>query len=215
MAATWQKQIDIVNPYPYSIPDVFIITGNNATNPSQYYYYLYNMTIRTLDCQSDRTSVIPTTAVVPVISYSGDSLICTTGINYQWRKDGVDIVDATNQTYKPTLNGNYSCFVTDNFGCQQLSNVLPYPVNATNKFVLKPNPASSYIDINFGSTTTASTQIYIVDVAGKICMQKVYTSTTGNFNQRISVTNLAAGVYVLNVLHGNETFRKKFVVVRK
>ena len=202
------------NPYPYSIPNIFTITGNNATNPSQYYYCLYNMAIRTLDCQGNKVAVVPTVAVAPVISYSGDSLVCTSGISYQWRKDGVDIVDAINQTYKPTINGNYSCYVMDIGSCQQLSNVLAYSMNSSNEFVLKPNPANNYIDVSFGSNATTNTEIYIVNAVGKICMQHNFTNTTGNFSERINVANLAAGVYVLNVLHGSETFRKKFVVVR-
>ncbi|MFY7964097.1 MAG: S8 family serine peptidase, partial [Chitinophagaceae bacterium] len=143
------------NPYPYNIPNIISITGNNATNPEQYYYYLYNMSVRTLDCQSDRVAVIPTVAAAPIISYSGDSLVCTSGINYQWKKGGIDLVGENNQTYKPVTNGSYSCFVTDNTGCQQLSNILAYPPTSNgNILTIQPNPANSFIDVKFGSSST-------------------------------------------------------------
>jgi hypothetical protein len=203
------------NPYPYSIPNVFTITGNNATNPSQFYYYLYNMSIRTLDCVGDKVAVIPTVAVAPIISYSGDSLVCTSGINYQWKKDGVDLVGENNQHYKPTEIGNYNCLVTDNTGCQQVSNLLSYPKsNTTNDIIIKPNPANNFIDVVLLTSTNESSQLYIVDAAGKLCLQQYYNSSTNNFNQRININNLAAGVYVLNMIHGSEAFRKKFVVIR-
>ncbi len=201
------------NPYPYSISDVFTITGNNATNPAQFYYYLYNMRIKTLDCLSDKIAATVTIAPAPIISYSGDSLVSTSGINYQWRKDGIDILGANNQYYKPLVNGTYSCWVTDNTGCQQISNSLIFPRGAIKDFIIKPNPANNYIDVEFGSNNNESTEIYITDALGRLCLQKKYTSTT-QFSERISVVNLAVGVYVLNVIHGTETYRKKFVVIR-
>lgn len=47
-------------PYPFTLPNLFSITGNNVTtqgNFQNYYYYLYNMKIQTSDCISDRTPV--------------------------------------------------------------------------------------------------------------------------------------------------------------
>ncbi len=200
------------NPYPYSIPNVFTITGNNATNPSQFYYYLYNMHIRTLDCTSDRIAVVPVVAAIPSIAQVGDSLVSNTGISFQWQKDTVDIANEINQSYKPTANGIYSCVVTDNSGCQQRSNFLLYPTNKD--FIIKPNPAYSFVDISFNSLSNANTQIYIVDATGKFYGQQSFANSVGSFNTRINTSSLAAGVYVLNVLHGNEIYRKKFVIVR-
>jgi hypothetical protein len=49
------------NPYPFTIPNLFSITGNNVIpsegNFQNYYYYLYNMKIQTSDCISDRSAV--------------------------------------------------------------------------------------------------------------------------------------------------------------
>jgi len=59
------------NPYPYSIPNVFSITGNSAinnTNPAdtnfykQFYYFLYDVKVNTNGCVSDR---IPVVATIP------------------------------------------------------------------------------------------------------------------------------------------------------
>lgn len=41
----------------------------------------------------------------------------TTGLLYQWYKDGVVIPGATNPTYSATIAGNYSVIVTDAGGC--------------------------------------------------------------------------------------------------
>ena len=74
-----------VNPYPFSIPNVFAITSNNATDSTKYYYYLYNMSIRTLDCTSDRVAAVPIVATPPTITQVADSLVCNASISYQWQ----------------------------------------------------------------------------------------------------------------------------------
>jgi hypothetical protein len=205
------------NPYPYSIPNLFTITGNNATNPSQFYYYLYNMSMRTLDCTSDRIAVVPTTAAAPTITQVADSLVCSAGINYQWRKDNVDINGEINQTYKPTGSGNYSCIVTDNSGCQQTSNIISFiNLNDITERDLKvyPNPCNSFINIDFATKEIADMQIRISDILGRIYSSQTFTSITGNINKKLNTFGLADGVYVMTVLHGNKTFRTKFVVER-
>jgi hypothetical protein len=205
------------NPYPYSIPNVFTINGNNATNPSQFYYYLYNMSIRTLDCTSDRTIVVPTIAAAPTIIQVADSLVCSAGINYQWKKDNVDISGEINQTYKPTISGNYSCSVTDNSGCQQTSNIINFinPNDITERELkVYPNPSNSFINIDFATKEIADMQIIIVDILGRIYASQTYTSITGNINKKLNTLGFADGIYVITVLHGNKTFRTKFVVER-
>ncbi len=205
------------NPYPYSIPNVFTITGNNATNPSQFYYYLYNMSIRTLDCTSDRVAVVPTIAPAPTISQVADSLVCSAGINYQWKKDNVDISGEINQTYKPIVSGNYSCSVTDNTGCQQTSNIINFinPNDITERELkIYPNPSNSFINIDFATKEIADMQIIIVDALGRCYLSQSYSSITGNINKKLNTFSLASGFYVITVLHGNKTFRTKFVVER-
>ncbi len=205
------------DPYPYSIPNVFTITGNNATNPSQFYYYLYNMSVRTLDCTSDRVAVVPTIAAAPTITQVADSLVCITGINYQWKKDNIDISGEINQTYKPTTSGNYSCSVTDNSGCQQTSNIINFinPNDITERELkIYPNPSNSFINIDFATKEIADMQITIADALGRVYSSQSYSSITGNINKKLNTFGLANGVYVVTVLHGNKTFRIKFVVER-
>lgn len=49
------------------------------------------------------------------------TLTATQSSIYQWMKDGVDIPDATQQTYEATTAGNYSVRVIDLFGCSATS----------------------------------------------------------------------------------------------
>ena len=205
------------NPYPFSIPNVFAITSNNATDSTKYYYYLYKMSIRTLDCTSDRVAAVPIVATPPTITQVADSLVCNASISYQWQKDGVDILGETNQTYKPTVSGNYSCSATDGSSCQQTSNIIHFinPNDITERELkIYPNPCSSYIYIDFATKEIGNMQVSVVDVVGKQYVNNAYAAITGNINKKINTINLSSGVYIVTIIHGEKTIRKKFIVVR-
>ena len=200
------------NPYPYSISNLFTITGNNATNPEQFYYYLYNMNLKTLDCQTDKVAVIPTIAAPATISKVGDSLICSSSINYQWQKDSVDVLGETNQTYKPIIAGNYSCVATDNTGCKQISNYIITSKPAEKEFSFYPNPANNVVNIKFVDATITNTVIQITDVLGRQCIKQIFYNLSGNIVKQINTAQLSNGIYVLNVIQGNKIYKEKLLV---
>lgn len=209
------------NPYPYNIPNVFTITGNNATTPAGFYYYLYNMSIKTLDCESDRVSVIPVVAPAPTIALVGDTLISSAGISYQWIKDGTDITGETNQKYKPTATADYSCRVVDNTGCEQVSNVLHVVITSTNpqpgekpEFTVFPNPAKNFVIAELNADTFTGTLVTITDIAGRKYLQQNFTAITNHFKQQINTSQLGNGVYVLTLSHGNKVYRQKLIIER-
>jgi Subtilase family/Secretion system C-terminal sorting domain/GEVED domain len=199
------------NPYPYSVANIFNITGNNATNQSGFYYYLYNMKLKTLDCVSDKVAVMPTIAAFPTINKVGDTLISSAGIYYQWQNNGVDIVGEINQKYTPITTGNYSVVVTDFSGCKQSSKV--YNAANKNELTIYPNPATSVVNIAFKTNDVAQTNIKIVDIMGNIYIQKNYTSSN-TINQKINITSLPNGLYIIYILHGDKTYSKKLIVGR-
>jgi hypothetical protein len=73
------------------------------------------------------------------ISPSGNAFLCppsgtatltaTQSSIYQWMKDGVDIPNATQQTYEATTVGSYSVSVIDLFGCSAVSDVTTISAN--------------------------------------------------------------------------------------
>ena len=202
------------NPYPYKISNAFSITGNNAATPETFYYYLYNMQLRTLDCKSDKTIVIPTIAALPMITKIGDSLVANAGIYYQWLKDGVEIVGETNQTYKPILTANYSCNVTDNSGCTQLSNIINTSNSNYNSLKIATNPISNLLKISYPSAATTTTYITIIDAIGKVYLQQSFNDIAGISFKQINATALANGIYIVTVKNGNKVYTEKFVVIK-
>jgi hypothetical protein len=118
--------------YPYTIPGVISITGNTF-NDANYYYYFYHWAVTT-GCESSRIPVIATVKENTVVNVSpGDDSTCLggnasfgvvavgSGLNYQWRKDGVDISGATSAFYNITGAissdaGSYDVIVTGECG---------------------------------------------------------------------------------------------------
>ncbi|MFY8004594.1 MAG: T9SS type A sorting domain-containing protein, partial [Chitinophagaceae bacterium] len=107
--------------YPMSIPNLITITGNGATTPNAFYYYLYDMKIRTQECVSNNTAVVGTEAPIPTITRNGANLISSSNIGNQWYNGSTLLVGATNATYTPTSSGTYAVVVTDSDGCSKRS----------------------------------------------------------------------------------------------
>lgn len=123
---------DAGGAYPYTIPGLISITGNTFNNPA-YYYYFYHWAIVTR-CESARVPVVATVKEVTNVNVSpANDSTCLGGnatlnvvavgseLNYQWRKDGVDIPGATSATYNITGAtgsdaGSYDVIVTGECG---------------------------------------------------------------------------------------------------
>lgn len=205
--------------YPYSLGSIFSITSNSASNSNPtdtnfykpYYYYLYNMKIKTKDCVGDRIQVSVYTSPRPFVSYSNDSLKSSIKVGNQWYLDGVAIVGATGNTYKPqTVSGNYYTVVTDSNGCQRKSNIFSIDKIVPN---ISSNLNRGSFNLSFYVNVASSLQISLLNSAGKLIFMKSYPSYQGYFSQLYGGLGLASGVYILQIQHGSEIERKKIVIV--
>lgn len=120
--------------FPYTIPGIVSITGTTAG--SGYYYFFYDWEVQEHACLSERgvaNAIINNVPLQPIIdlpsSYStcvGSSISLTTSpllaYTYQWYKDGIALLGATNTTYNATTTGNYTIQNIDMNSCSNLSN---------------------------------------------------------------------------------------------
>lgn len=90
------------------------------------------------------------------------------------------------------------------YGQEMPNNDTP-PIKAQPTFKLYPNPAIN--DLVYITTTNNETkEIIVYDVFGKIVL------TDRVFDKSLNISKLVAGVYVLQVIEGNETMTRKLVV---
>lgn len=209
------------NLYPFSLPGVISFTGNNASVPANYYYYMYNMRISTDACTSPKATVVASVAPTPVISQLNDTLVSSIDSNNQWLLNGSYIAGATEKRYKPTQTGNYTVLTTDSYNCQRISAAFNFTATAINPvdnaevaMKLAPNPTSGDFTISFKMATRADLKIELINVGGQPVMTKTYPKFSGSFAQTFSQPQLASGVYMLRIQHGTKVYYNKLLVQR-
>jgi hypothetical protein len=136
----------------------------------------------------------------------------TTFSSYQWYLNGVLIDGATDQTYVPTIQGEYYCVVTAN-NCLVTSNVIiaPFLSNSSfehnNTIKLFPNPANDMITISFEGEFEENYSI--INTMGQIVANG--KEITNEKQIRISVSNLNTGNYILQMKINGIVEKIKFV----
>lgn len=76
--------------------------------------------------------------------------------------------------------------------------------------IIAPNPASSYIDVNYNGTSSNSS-IRIINLLGEV-MATFGNMDTGNNTIHMDVSSLVPGIYFCQLQAGNEVLTKKFIV---
>ena len=145
--------------YPYTVPGILSITGNNANDPVRY-YFLYNWKLQPASCISTRTSVTATIGNLDAsISPNGNINLCGTGsvtlsgaggaFSYNWSNG------ATTQSITVSSAGTYSLEVTNGTGCTGYSQTAAVSVSVSP--VAAFGNTTSGFNVNFNNTSTFAT----------------------------------------------------------
>ena len=219
------NQITTTNTYPMSVPGIMSINGNSATTggaqPYQFYYYFYDMRIRTTACTSAKTPVVVSTPTNPVISQQADSLVSSYPTANQWFFNDTLIVGANNSHYRPTKSGSYKVIVYDAFGCQLTSNTINVTITALTeqmaeeiKLRVSPNPNKGRFNLSFQVTTKSDLWIDILDATGN----KVFTANQadfiGSYSKEINLNQVSSSLYVVRIQHNKKIYLKKIIIQR-
>ena len=139
------------------------------------------------------------------------TILSTTGTgSYQWLLEGLPISGATNQTFTPIQNGNYTVIVTDTNGCKGTSAVFNINNLGLNDNTIYrqvhfyPNPTTGIVTISNQDNDTID-KIEIVDILGKTVAVK-----TENTSQ-VDITSLSNGMYIFKIYSGETVFQKKII----
>lgn len=213
--------------YPMGYSNIVSFTGNSAIDgsgnsiESQFYYFYYDTKINTGACPSDRIPVVATTAAVPVITQQADSLISSIATGNQWYLNDTAISGATGNHYKPTKAGKYKVIVSDDLGCSQTSNVIPYTVTATIdeqareiNLLVSPNPNNGVFNLSFEVTTKADLSIDILSASGQRVYNSRYSNFSGKFSKQISIGRVSSEFYLLKIQHNKKTYVQKILIER-
>ena len=154
-------------------------------------------------------------AATPTITQSGDTLISTRGLSYQWYKNGNPIAGATGRTYGlGVVNGNYTVEVTDANGCVATSESFVFVSTGVNTLsdyaasvAIYPNPANDIFNITISAELTG-TAYSIYDMTGRLMMN----GKLNNEVNQISVRDIATGIYLVAISDGITSLTKRLVI---
>ncbi len=143
----------------------------------------------------------------PIIEVNDSILTATTSPNYQWYIDGVAQLSDTLASIKMKKNGTYMVSTQLN-GCLATStyykSTMAITSNSNTTLInIFPNPFTS--DVLYITGTSGNTKIYITDLKGV-----KHDVTFNNYNE-ISLPKIAPGMYILEVIHENESHLFKII----
>jgi hypothetical protein len=207
------------NPYPINLPGIMRITGNNQNNPTSFYYYLYDMGIKLMNCPTTRATVVATSPTTPVITLSGNVLTSSATAGNQWYLNGNPINGATGSTFTATASGIYKSVVTS-ASCQVGSNEVNFsatPVVDINgseiALIASPNPNRGQFFLQFDVKGKDDLKISLVNDLGQKVFSSNYPAFTGRFAQTIRPSGkVGPGMYLLKIEHNKKIYLKKLIV---
>ena len=159
---------------------------------------------------------------VPIISQDGDTLIAPNAAAYQWYQNSNPMTGDTSKTIVLTQNGLYEVAVYDSNGCfnqsstYHVTNVGITEIWNGRGLVIFPNPASNILNLQMSDVApNEAVSFQLIDVIGQVIFEQTRSSATrGNYNTQFNLSNLAAGVYTLQIQQGSWSVSRKVVVAR-
>ena len=80
---------------------------------------------------------------------------------------------------------------------------------------IAPNPSTEEIDVSFRLAKSSTVKITIIDFSGKeILTQSEEKLTVGNYSRNLKITQLQAGIYILNLNVDGQNESRKLVTVK-
>ncbi len=146
---------------------------------------------------------------IPTITSSGDTLLASSGPNYQWLLNGQLIEGAIDHFWVPQISGNYTVEVSDENGCTALSDSFSVIINWVEDptlayhIRLSPNPANHVLTLE--STLSETLEVSILDMYGR----KMLPAQFLDHRLVLDISPLAPGLYFAKV-----KTKKRFTVLK-
>lgn len=115
--------------------------------------------------------------------------------------------------YTPQNGVNYYRLVFAHDSHTMYSSTIAIEYTSPPPLTLSPNPARSFVNINFYHDETSSTLIQILDQKGNIIRNNSFEGESNIYNQRVDLAGIDAGVYLLRVIQQEQANTQKLVII--
>ncbi len=201
-SSTDQNPIDICYNTPGTYDVTLITTNSNGSDTLTLSNYIN----------------VYSTPAFPTITQNGYTLTSSPAASYQWQLNFTDIPGATNQSYTITQTGYYTVIIGDSNGCVNSATqyVLIDGISENqndNAIAIYPNPSNGNFMIEWvNGLPSEKISIEVLNTLG----QKVFSSEeeifTPSFIKEISLKNISAGIYFLEIKSENIFLKKKIII---
>ena len=166
---------------------------------------------------TSNTITINPKPAVPTLAWSNSdgkltATTTTTSPQLTWLKGVDELKNITATTYQPTSSGAYSVRVTDGNGCSEISKAVEITILASENPLndsgvnVYPNPSSSGIFkvayTRFSNEMDATMQVIGLDGLPLNSQKMIRQNNT--FEGEINASNLATGIYLLQIISGEQ-----------
>jgi len=84
--------------------------------------------------------------------------------------------------------------------------------NSVKEYLLVPNPAKSYVDVQTNLSKKGSVAIRVIDVSGKVVINESQTVDTGRQSIKLNTESLVQGAYIVEIKSDGKTSSQKLLI---
>lgn len=184
-----------------------VFLQNNWQTVADTYYDSFTTNLGWDSILNTHLLVIPTLPN-PIVTENVGILTSSYANNYQWYFNGNLITGATNQTYQPSISGNYQVSIENSNNCMSFSdeyNFVYVGLNNTftNTFKIYPNPTNRILLIDGNELF----KIVISDLKGR----QIIFDNSKSLKKEINLVQIKNDIYVLKIITDKTTISKKII----
>lgn len=158
--------------------------------------------------------------VSPVLSIVGDTVTCKNSyLSYQWYDGLGKIQGATSKQFIITKSGSYSLSVVDVNGCALVSSPVKLIYSSAEsiqasayKILVVPNPNNGKFNIRIEGILDKKCKLQLINSAGQVQLVKDFASIINSGYTDFDVSELAKGIYYLQVISDKFRHTEKIIV---
>ncbi|MDZ7845838.1 MAG: T9SS type A sorting domain-containing protein [Owenweeksia sp.] len=136
--------------------------------------------------------------------------------NFKWDFGNGNTGTGQNTSHLYTANGSYQVKLTAGSNCKTdsvidtvlVTGISLAEVPLDNSLEVYPNPASEVINISF-STPGQEAGIKLLDLSGKLVLQKRLTGIKDSYRGQLDLNALANGIYILEIESGDSRAHRR------